>query len=162
MFPGSHRKQRFPAGDGAGAIPRLVVVRDPGKQPAKLDGGRQFAALSERRADRVGFGLGNDEHSWSMARQAWHGKKKGCRVANARRPEHASGTRAIALVRRAVPLVSERETRLTPVLDCASAASAPLRDDRAAGFRGSGRRHPAGRRNVGFFSFTAALKRPCP
>ena len=111
MFPGSRRKQRFPTGDGAGAIPCLVVVRDAGKQSAELYRRGQFAAPSESRADRVGFGLRDSEHSWSMAVRAWHGNKTGCRLTSC-----------------TVSRTSIRETRLSP----RSAGHAPTVSKREA------------------------------
>ena len=65
-----HRqRQRLPAGDGPGALPRLRVVGDAGEPPAQLDRSRELAALLVDGADRSGIRLGDDEHRWSMGRR---------------------------------------------------------------------------------------------
>jgi hypothetical protein len=58
--------QRFPAGDGPGALPRLRVVRDAGEQLAQLDRGGQLPALFECSTDRRSLGFGDGEHRLSM------------------------------------------------------------------------------------------------
>src|SRR5208283_6114920 len=76
--PRGHRVRRswrrLPPGDGPGACPRLGVVGDPLKPPAQLDGGRQLALLIEDSADRIGVGLGDNEHPNSMGARATAGK----------------------------------------------------------------------------------------
>ena len=61
------RRQRLPSGDGPDVRPRLRVVGDPRKSPAQLDSSRQLTLLAEDGADRVGVGLGDEEHPKSMA-----------------------------------------------------------------------------------------------
>ena len=41
-------RQRFPAGNGPGALPGFRHVGHAGKQPAQLDGSRQFTSLAVR------------------------------------------------------------------------------------------------------------------
>lgn len=60
---------RLPAGDGAGACPRLRVV-DPWETLPQLDDGRQLALLMEGGADRGGIRFGHDEHRRSMEHAA--------------------------------------------------------------------------------------------
>jgi hypothetical protein len=60
------QRQRLPADDGSGTVPRLIVVPDAWKQSAQLDGGREFTAAIEGGADHGGLCLGDDEHSRSM------------------------------------------------------------------------------------------------
>ena len=60
------RRQRLPPGDCPDVCPRLRVVGDPGKSPAKLDSSRQLTLLAEDGADRVGIDLGDEEHPKSM------------------------------------------------------------------------------------------------
>jgi hypothetical protein len=59
-------RQRFPAGNGPGALPGFRHVGHAGEQPAQLGGSRQLASLVEGGADRGGFCLGDDEHPRSM------------------------------------------------------------------------------------------------
>jgi len=77
---------RRPPGDGPGACPCLRVVGDPLKPPAQLDGGRQLALLIEDSADRVGVGLGDNEHQRSMGRERPAGKAIVARKAVMARP----------------------------------------------------------------------------
>jgi hypothetical protein len=72
---GRKRRQRLPASDDTGALPRLQVVGDGGEQPAQLDGGRQLASLLECGADRSGFRFGDDEHPASMGTRTAAGKR---------------------------------------------------------------------------------------
>ena len=75
-------RQRLPPGDGPGACPCLRVVGDSLKPPAQLDGGRQLALLIEDSADRVGVGLGDNEHPDSMAARTAAGKQARCALAS--------------------------------------------------------------------------------
>ena len=74
-------RQRFPAGNGPGALPGFRHVGHAGEQPAQLDGSRQFTSLVEGGADRGGFCLGDDEHPRSM----------GTRTVTSKRRARASG-----------------------------------------------------------------------
>ena len=60
------RRELLPTGDGPDVRPRLRVVGDPRKSPAQLDSSRQLTLLAEDGADRVGIGLGDEEHPESM------------------------------------------------------------------------------------------------
>jgi hypothetical protein len=60
------RRPRLPSGDGPDVRQRLRVVGDPRKSPAQLDSSRQLTLLAEDGADRVGVGLGDEEHPQSM------------------------------------------------------------------------------------------------
>jgi hypothetical protein len=68
------RWQRLPSGDGPDVRPRLRVVDDPRKSPAQLDSSRQLTLLAEDGADRVGVGLGDEEHPQSMVTRRTSGK----------------------------------------------------------------------------------------
>ena len=70
------RRQRLPSGDGPDVRPRVRVVGDPRKSPAQLDSSRQLTLLAEDGADRVGIGLGDEEHPQSMtcAHHGWQMK----------------------------------------------------------------------------------------
>jgi hypothetical protein len=61
--------QRPPAGDCPCALPRLLSIRNAGKQPPQLDGSRELATLLEDGTDRGGLSFGDDEHRWSMGRR---------------------------------------------------------------------------------------------
>lgn len=43
-------RQGLPAGDGPGAVPRLIVVGDAREQPVQLEDGQHFATALVRRA----------------------------------------------------------------------------------------------------------------
>ena len=85
-------RQRLPTGDDTRALSRLHVVRDAGKQPAQLDGGRQLPLLLECGADCGGFRFGDDEHPHSMMTRAVTGT----------RCLHGRRVRRIALIASAV------------------------------------------------------------
>jgi hypothetical protein len=69
-------QQRFPAGDGPGAVPRLIVVRDAWEQSAQLEDGQHFATPIEGGADRGGFRLRYNEHPCSMGTRCEGGKPR--------------------------------------------------------------------------------------
>ena len=56
----------MPARNRAHAQPGILVVHDPGKVPAQLDYGGQFATLEISFADGGGGGFINNEHSANM------------------------------------------------------------------------------------------------
>ena len=112
-----HRPQRLPAGDGAGALPRLLVVGDAGEQPPQLDRGRELAMLLEGGADRSGLSLTDDEHRWSMGRHVVAGKRS-CRIFNGHRapvPMAISGhllSCCRPVTRSSQPMPPDRPTRV--------------------------------------------------
>ena len=62
--------KRLPARDGAHELPRLRVVGDAWEAPPQLNRSRELAALLVDGADGSLVRLGDDEHRWSMGRQA--------------------------------------------------------------------------------------------
>jgi len=80
----------LPAGNGPGTGTRVLVIRDAAEQPAKLDGGGQFAAVFVCGADSGGFFLGEDKHSRIMAGRAMDGKGNALRVQGNRVKEYVT------------------------------------------------------------------------
>ena len=78
------RRQRPPAGDGAGALSCLRAVGDAREAPPQLDPGREFAALLVDGADGSLVFLGDGEHRWSMGTHPTAGNARGASRCSAR------------------------------------------------------------------------------
>ena len=77
------QRQRLPAGDGPGALPRLRVVGDAGKPPAQLDRGREFPASSKT----ARIAAASASVTTNITR-AWEGRQRPCKLILRSRNSH--------------------------------------------------------------------------